>query len=81
MASATSETQRKVEAARSMDQAVEQSWQETIQQKTADLTHDAKQQAERISAAATEAIRRQPAQALMVAAALGGLAGIIFKRR
>ena len=81
MASASSETQRKVDAARAMDQAQEQSWQETIQQKTADLTHDAKQQAERFSEATTDAIRRQPARALMVAAALGGLAGVLFKRR
>ena len=76
----TDRTDRTIEAARQLDGGPE-SWSDAAKDKAFELGERAQQRARELSSAAESYIRREPTKALIGAAALGGLLGILFKRR
>ena len=80
MNTAQAETCEKIAEARILDTA-DTSWSAVAKHKLAELGDEAHRSAQRMQVATTEAIRREPAWALVVAAALGGALGILVKRR
>ena len=80
MNTAQTETCEKIAEARFLDTA-DTSWSAVARHKLADLADEAQRSAEHFRDTTAQAIRRDPTRALIIAAALGGVLGLVAKRR
>ena len=78
--SSTTCTQAKVEAARILDSAESKSWTDVAKAKTAQLRERATNETMQLKSTLEAFVRREPTKALLGAAGIGGLLGILFKR-